>query len=69
MNSVAHIDHPRQAIRSRIALGEWDDFAPAPRRERRAPAAASIARTKARARHAHLSWSETPDLYLRDEMS
>ena len=69
MNPIAHIDHPRQAIRSHIALGEWDDFAPAPRRERRAPAAASIARTKARARHAHLSWSETPDLYLREEMS
>ena len=69
MNPIAHIDHPRQAIRPNIAAGEWDDFAPAPRRERHSPAAASITRTKARARHAHLSWSETPDLFLREEMS
>ena len=69
MNSVAHINHPRQAIHPHMSAGEWDDFEPAPRRQRRAPIAANVVRTKARARHAHLTWSETPDLYLREEMS
>jgi hypothetical protein len=68
MNPIAHIEHPRQASHLRLATAAWDDFEPTPRR-RSAPFAASTARTKARARHAHLSWSETPDLFLREEMS
>jgi len=69
MNPVAHMDHPRQASHARLATVAWDDFEPVPRRLHRAPAAAPVVRTKAHPLHAHLSWAETPDLYLREEMS
>ena len=69
MNPITHTDHARQAAHTRLGVGTWDDFEPAPRRRRSHTAVAGAARTKARARHAHLSWSETPDLYLREEMS
>jgi hypothetical protein len=69
MNPITHINHPRQATHSRVGTGTWDDFEPAPRRSRRMPVAAIAARTKAHPSHSHLSWSETPDLYLREEMS
>jgi hypothetical protein len=68
MNPITHIDHPRQAARPRIATAAWDDFEPTARR-RRSPVSATVPRTKARLRHAHVSFSETPDLYLREEMS
>jgi hypothetical protein len=69
MNTITHTNHARQAAHTRLGVGTWDDFDPAPRRPRSHPVAASAVRTKARSRHAHLSWSETPDLYLREEMS
>ena len=69
MNPITHTNHERQAAHSRLGAGTWDDFEPAPRRHRRHPVAANVVRTKAHPRHAHLSWSETPDLYLREEMS
>ena len=68
MNPIAHIDHPRQAGRPRIATGAWDDFEPAARR-RRAPVSVAAPHTKARRPHAHLTYAETPALYLREEMS
>jgi hypothetical protein len=70
MNPITHTQHARQAAHSRLGVGSWDDFEPT-RRSRRAhqPVAATTARTKAHPRHAHLSWSDTPDLYLREEMS
>jgi hypothetical protein len=68
MNPITHIEHPRQATHPRIATAAWDDFEPTGRR-RRAPVAMAPDRTKARLRHAHLTFSETPDLYLREEMS
>ena len=69
MNSITHTDHARKAVHTRLGVGAWDDFEPT-RRSRRshAPVATSM-RSKAHSRHAHLSWSETPDLYLREEMS
>ena len=69
MNPITHTDHARQAAHARLGVGTWDDFEPT-RRSRRdhAPVATSM-RTKAHPRHAHLSWSETPDLYLREEVS
>ena len=68
MNPIVHIEHPRQASRSRIGSAAWDDFEPVAR-SRRAPAGAAHARTKARLRHAHITYAETPALYLREEMS
>ena len=69
MNPVTHMNHPRQSAHLRLGVGTWDDFEPAPRRRRHASVAAPVARTKAHPQHAHLSWAETPDLYLREEMS
>ena len=68
MNPITHIEHPRQAAHPRLATAAWDDFEPTAR-SRREPTATSTARTKARLRHTHVSWGETPDLYLREEMS
>jgi hypothetical protein len=70
MNPVTHTYHARRATHSRLGAGAWDDFEPAPRpRRRHAPVASTAVRTKAHPEHAHLSWTETPDLYLREEMS
>jgi hypothetical protein len=69
MNPVTHTEHPRQAARLRVGSGMWDDFEAAPRRPRRPVAAERATRTYARPQHSHLSWSETPDLYLREEMA
>ena len=67
MNPITHIEHPRQASHPRIATAAWDDFEPAARR--RAPAAATATiRTKARLRHAQITFAESPDLFLREEM-
>jgi hypothetical protein len=68
MNLITHIEHPRQAAHPRLAIAAWDDFEPTAR-SRRARTATSSVRTRARLRHAHVSWGETPDLYLREEMS
>jgi hypothetical protein len=70
MNPITHTDHSRQAAHTRLGVGAWDDFEPT-RRSRRhdGPVAAATARTKAHPRHSHLSWSETPGLFLREEMS
>jgi hypothetical protein len=68
MNPITHIEHPRQAIRTRMATAAWDDFEPTARR-RRAPVTSAPLRTKARLRHAHVTFAETPDIYLREEMS
>jgi hypothetical protein len=69
MNPITHTEHARKAAHTRLGVGTWDDFEPT-RRSRRdhAPVSTSM-RTKAHSRHAQLSWSETPDLYLREEMS
>jgi hypothetical protein len=69
MNPVAHIDQPRQTTRPRIATAAWDDFETTARRRRRPTATVLPAPYRARVRHAHLSWSETPDLFLREEMA
>ena len=66
MNPVPHIDHPQQASGRSGGFNAWDDFERAP--GRRTAAARPVARTKARVRHAHLSFTQTPALYLREEM-
>jgi hypothetical protein len=68
MNPITHTQHARRPVHARIGAGTWDDFEPVMRRRRNQPIAASIARSKAHPHHSHLSWSETPDLYLREEM-
>jgi hypothetical protein len=68
MNPITHIEHSRQALRTRVATATWDDFEPTTRRRRASVATASV-RTKARLHHSHLTFDETPDLYLREEMS
>jgi hypothetical protein len=67
MNPMTHIEHPRQTRHSRVASAMWDDFEPTTRR-RRAPVAGAPIRTKAHARHSHLTFADTPDLFLREEM-
>jgi hypothetical protein len=69
MNPITHTDHPRQAAHGRLTSAAWDDFEPVARRRRAAPVRSLSERTKARPRHAHLSWAETPDLFLREEMA
>jgi hypothetical protein len=69
MNPITHTEHSRQTAHLRIGSGMWDDFEPAPRRPRRPVAAERATRIHARPQHSHLSWSETPDLYLREEMA
>jgi hypothetical protein len=66
MNSIVHTDHSRRTSHLRLGAAAWDDFEPTTRR--RSAHARPAARTKARVRHAHISFAETPDLYLREEM-
>jgi hypothetical protein len=69
MNPITHTDHARRAAHARIGVGGWDDFEPTRRDRRQHAAVATAMRTKAHPSHTNLSWSETPDLYLREEMS
>jgi len=68
MNPITHTEHARQPVHTRLGVGTWDDFEPVARRRRNETISGSSAQSKAHPRHSHLSWSETPDLYLREEM-
>jgi hypothetical protein len=69
MNSMALPQPTTRSRRVRLSDAAWDGF-DAPRRNRRSAAPLSAgAHSKATLRHAHLTFAETPEMYLREEMS
>ena len=69
MNSMALPQPATRTRHVRMSDAAWDGF-DSPRRNRRSAARVSPgAHSKATLRHAHLTFAETPEMYLREEMA
>jgi hypothetical protein len=69
MNSMALPQPATRSRRVRMSDAAWDGF-DSPRRNRRSAGRVSAgAHSKATPRHAHLTFADTPDLFLREEMA
>ena len=52
----------------RMSAEAWDGF-DTPRRDRRRATRVAATHSKAAPAHAHLTFAETPEMYLREEMA
>ena len=68
MNSMTSLQPATRARRVRVSAEMWDGF-DTPRRERRPATRVATTHSKAAPAHAHLTFAETPDDYLREEMA
>jgi hypothetical protein len=68
MNSMALPQPTTRSRRVHLSDAAWDGF-DTPRRNRRPVTRAATAHSKAAPPHAHLTFAETPELYLREEMA
>jgi hypothetical protein len=68
MNSMTSHQPPRRARHARVSTQAWDEF-DAPRRDRSRTHRAAAGHTRAAVAHAHLTFAESPGLYLREEMA
>jgi hypothetical protein len=68
MNSMTSLQPPRRSRRARVSTQSWDEF-DAPRRDRRRTPQGFTGHPRAAIPHAHLNFTDTPDLYLREEMA
>jgi hypothetical protein len=67
MNSMALPQPSTRSRRIRVSDEMWDGF-DAPRRARRTAGRMSQTHSKAALPHAHLTFAESPAMYLREEM-
>jgi hypothetical protein len=68
MNSMPLAQPATRARRVRVSDAAWDGF-DTPRRDRRPATRTAATHPKATLRHAHLTFAESPEDFLREEMA